>query len=58
MPSITVSDHVLDSIRALRQLGEDTEDDVLRRLLDGAAVEKERRLRAYETADQDIRSTN
>ncbi len=58
MPSISVSDHVLDRIQALKQVGEDTEDDILRRVLDSAAAEKERRLRAYETADQDIRSTN
>ena len=58
MPSITVSDHVLELIRSLKQTGETTEDETLRRILADATAEKKRRLRAYESTDQDIQSTN
>lgn len=58
MPSITVSDDVLARIRVLKQAGEKTEDDVLRRVLAEAVSEKESRLRAYERTAQDIQSTN
>jgi len=58
MPTITVSQDVLDRLRALRQAGEDTEDAVLRRVLGQAETEAERRLRVYERAERDIDSTN
>ena len=58
MPSITVSDHVLELIRSLKQTGETTEEETLRRILAVATAEKKRRLRAYESTDQDIQSTN
>ncbi len=58
MPSITVSEDVLGLIRALRQTGEKSEDEILRRILEHAKSEKESRLRAFEAADQDTSSTN
>jgi len=58
MPSITVSVHVLERIQELRQAGESSEDETLRRILDDAFAEREKRLKAYETAEQDNRSTN
>ena len=58
MPSITVSDHVLERIRSLKQAREATEDKVLRRILDQVHSDRESRLRAYEKTDQDIQSTN
>ena len=58
MPSITVSEHVLGLIRSLKRAGENSEDETLRRILDDAAAEKARRLKAYETIKQDTSSTN
>jgi predicted CopG family antitoxin len=58
MPSITVSDHVLERIRSLKQGRDATEDEVLRRILDQVHSDREGRLRAYENTDQDIQSTN
>ena len=58
MPSITVSDHVLERIRSLKQAREATEDEVLRRILDQVHSDRESRLRAYENTDHDIQSTN
>ncbi len=58
MPTIAVSDEVLRKLRALRRPGEVTDDQVLERIVDSAAGERERRLRAYEAAEQDTRSTN
>lgn len=58
MPTITVSDDVLAQLLALRESGEDTEDDTLRRILTAAAADKENRLKAYEKAEQDVSSTN
>ena len=47
MPSITVSDEVLRRIRSLREAGEETEDEILARVLAVAESDKEDRLRAY-----------
>ena len=58
MPSIPVSVHVLERIQALKQAGETSEDETLRRILDGVFADRENRLKAYETAEQDTRSTN
>ncbi len=58
MPTITVSEEVLKKIRALRRPGEVTDDQVLERIVDAASGEAEKRLRAYEAAEQDIQSTN
>ncbi len=58
MPSITVSEHVLGLIRALKRTGEKSEDEILRRILEQAKSEKESRLRAFEAAEQDTQSTN
>ncbi len=58
MPTITVSDRVLDRIRSLRQAGEATDEEVLGRLLDQVFVDRKSRLRAYEMTEQDIQSTN
>lgn len=58
MPSITVSDDVLGHIRSLKESGEETEDQILRRVLAGIVAERERLLKAYEKADQDVQSTN
>jgi len=58
MPSITVSEDVLGLIRALRQTGEKSEDEILRRILEQAKSDKESRLRAFAAAEQDTSSTN
>ena len=58
MPTITVSDRVLDRLRSLRQAGEATDEEVLGRLLDQVFVDRKSRLRAYEMTEQDIQSTN
>ncbi len=58
MPSITVSEDVLGLIRALRQTGETSDDEILRRILEQAKSDKESRLRAFEAAEQDTSSTN
>ena len=58
MPTITVSEDVLKKLRALRRPGEVTDDQVLERIVGAAAGEQEKRLRAYEAAEQDTRSTN
>ncbi len=58
MPSITVSQEVLDRIWSLKESGEKTEDAILARVLASEAPDSESRLRAYEKADQDIQSTN
>jgi len=58
MPTIDVSQNVLRQLRALRKSGEKTENDVLERLLHDLSSARERALREYEKADQDIRSTN
>ncbi len=58
MPSITVSEHVLERIETLKQAGETSQEDTLRRILDGVFADREIRLKAYETAEQDTRSTN
>ncbi len=58
MPSITVSDSVLRRIRALREMAGETDDQVLARLLALAETDRDERLRAYEAAEQDTRSTN
>lgn len=57
MPTITVSDDVLQKIKALKKNPDETEDAVLTRVLESAA-DREARLRAYEKAEQDISSTN
>lgn len=58
MPSITVSREVLARIRALREPGEASEDEVLSRVLAAAEADREARLCAYAAAEQDTRSTN
>ena len=58
MPTIVVSEEVLKKLRALRRPGEVTDDQVLERVVTEAAGEHEKRLRAYEAAEQDTRSTN
>ncbi len=58
MPSITVSEDVLGLIQALKRAGEESEEDTLRRILDDAVSERDRRLRAFEAAEQDTQSTN
>ncbi len=58
MSSIAVSDYVVMRIRALKQAGENSEEETLRRILEHANSEKERRLRAFEAAEQDTQSTN
>ena len=58
MPTITVSEEVLRKLRALRRQGEVTDDQVLERVVNAAAGEQEKRLRAYEAAEQDTQSTN
>lgn len=58
MPSITVSEDVLGLIQALRQTGEKSEDEILRRILEQAKSDKESRLRAFAAAEQDTSSTN
>ncbi len=58
MPSITVSEDVLGLIQALKRTGEMSEEDTLRRVLDDAVSERDRRLRAFEAAEQDTQSTN
>ena len=58
MPSITVSEHVLGLIRALRRTEEKSEDEILRRILEQVKSDRESRLRAFEAAEQDTSSTN
>lgn len=58
MPSVTVSDEVLRRIRSLREAGEETEDEILARVLAVAESDKEDRLRAYAATEQDTQSTN
>ncbi len=58
MPSITVSDEVLQRIRSLRDTGEETENEILARVLAIAESDREDRLRAYEASEQDTQSTN
>ena len=58
MPSITVSEDVVGLIQALKRTGEESEDEILRRILDDAVSERDRRLRAFEAAEQDTQSTN
>ena len=63
MPSITVSENVLRRIRSQRRNAGETDDQILARLLALAESgrsdsDEDERLRAYEAADQDTRSTN
>ncbi len=58
MPSITVSRDVFDRIWSLKEPGEKSEDQILKRVLGSFPSDDESRLRAYEEADQDIQSTN
>ena len=58
MPSITVSRSVLQRIRALREAADETDDQVLARVLALAEADRKARLRAYEAQEQDTRSTN
>lgn len=58
MPTIEVSRKVLRLIRALRKTGEKTENDTLERVLGDRESARERALREYEKAEQDIQSTN
>ncbi len=58
MPSIVISESLLDRIRALRAPGETSESETLARLLSAAEADREALLRAYEAADQDTSSTN
>ena len=58
MPSITVSEHVVARIRALKRAGETSADQTLRRILDAASPDRKTILTAYEKAEQDIQSTN
>lgn len=58
MASITVSEDVLALIRSFEQTKAESEDQILRRVLDGAVTDRKKRLKAYERADQDIQSTN
>ena len=58
MPSITVSEGALRRIRSLRETAGETDDQILARLLALAESDREERLRAYEAAEQDTRSTN
>jgi hypothetical protein len=58
MPSIIVSEDVVERIRGLKLSRNESEDETLRRILDDAAAEKARRLKAYETIEQDTSSTN
>ncbi len=55
MPSITVSKVVFERIWSLKEPGEKSENDILKRVL---GSEADSRLREYEKADQDIQSTN
>ena len=58
MPTIVISEEVLKKLRALRRPGEVADDRILERIVDEAAGEQEKRLRAYEAQEQDIQSTN
>ncbi len=58
MPSIMVSDGVLQRIRSLRETAGETDEQVLARVLALAESDREERLRAYEAAEQDTQSTN
>lgn len=57
MPTITVSDDVLQKLRAMKKTADETDDAVLARLIADPG-DREARLRAYEAAEQDISSTN
>ena len=58
MPSITVSQDLFDRIWSLKEPGEKTEDQILKRVLGSPPSDDESLIRAYEKADQDIQSTN
>ncbi len=58
MPTITVSDDVLAQILSLKESGENSENDTLKRILSAAVSDQENRLKAYEQAEQDVSSTN
>ncbi len=58
MPSITVSQKLFDRIWSLKEPGEKTEDQILKRVLGSPPSDDESLIRAYEKADQDIQSTN
>jgi predicted CopG family antitoxin len=58
MPSITVSKVVFERIWSLKEPGEESENDILKRVLGSDTSDVDSRLRDYEKADQDIQSTN
>lgn len=58
MPSIIVSDDVLEMIGALKKAREITEDETLRRVLEQSLDDRKKRMQAYEATDQDTSSTN
>jgi hypothetical protein len=58
MPSIIVSDDVLEMIGALKKARESTEDETLRRVLGRSLDDRKKRLQAYEATEQDTHSTN
>ena len=58
MPSIIVSDDVLEMIGTLKKAREITEDETLRRVLEQSLDDRKKRMQAYEATDQDTSSTN
>lgn len=58
MPTIDISDEVLALIRGFAQSEDETDEAVLKRILEAARADHNSALRAYEKADQDISSTN
>lgn len=58
MPTIEVSDHVVQMIDRLRLAVKETEDDVLERVLSRVVADRAEQMKSYEASEPDIRSTN
>lgn len=58
MPTLDISDDLLAQLRALRIAANETDEQVLRRVLGAASDEQSQRQADYLKADQDTSSTN
>lgn len=58
MPTIEISDEVHKLMRSLERTKNETDSDLLRRVLSAVAEDRSAALKAYEQAEKDITSTN
>lgn len=58
MPTIELSEDVHALLRSLAKNADETEDNILKRVLSTVTEDRAAALKAYEQAEQDITSTN